>query len=131
MSPDMTRQSSGSRAERDAKLLEVLSFETMPIVLLKQIRDAQTPMHACFQAVQLADFQVLGFRGAGQLPGSHSLQIQELANEPLRRELGFAADPVPAVTAFWVDFDFEVTVSQELWRASTEALSVTVGPVSK
>ena len=131
MSPDATGQSSGSSAERDAKLLEVLSFETMPIVLLKQIRDAQTPMHACFQAVQLADFQVLGFRGAGQLPGSHSVQIQELANEPLRRELGFAAGPVAAVTAFWVDFDFMVTVSQELWRANCEAPSVTVGQVSK
>ena len=112
-------------------MLEVLSFETMPIVLLKQIHDAQTPMHACFQAVQLADFQVLGFRGAGQLPGSHSVQIQELANEPLRRELGFGAGPVTALTAFWVDFDFMVTVSQELWRASTEAPSVTVGHVSK
>jgi hypothetical protein len=131
ISLDMTGQSFGSRAERDAKLLEVLSFETLPIVLLKQIRDARTPMHACFQAVQLADFSVLGFRGAGELPGRHSLQIQELANEPLRRELGFAAGPVPAVTAFWVDFDFEVTVSKELWRADTEALSVTMGPVSK
>lgn len=129
-SSDTTGESSGSRAERDAKLLEVLSFETMPIVLLKQIRDAQTPMHACYQAVQLADFRVLGFRGAGQLPGSHSVQIQELANEPVRRELGFAAGPVTAVSAFWADFDFMVTVSQELWRATTEALSVTVGQVS-
>jgi hypothetical protein len=123
---DATPDSLGSRVEGDARALDMLSSGVLPIVLLKQIRDARTPLYACYQAVQLADFEVVTLRGARLLPGKYSVEIEDLVNEPLRRELGFAPGPLTPVTAFQVDFDFRVTVAQELWRADTATPVVTV-----
>ena len=105
------------RLKHAARAAELLASETLPMVFLKQIRDAATPLLACFQAIHAADFKVTGYRGAGHLPGEYRIDIADLANEPFRRELGLPAGPLTPVGAFWVDFDFELSVGDEIWRA--------------
>lgn len=100
-----------------ARAMEFFSAETLPMVFLKQIRDATTPLRACFQSVHVADFVVTAFRGAGRLPGMYEININELANEPMRRDLGIADGTITPIGAFWVDFDFTLTIADELWRA--------------
>jgi hypothetical protein len=110
----------GAAADIDhaARAAELLASETLPMVFLKQIRDARTPLFACFQAIHAADFVVTGYRGAGHLPGRYSIDIKDLANEPIRRDLGLPDGPLTPVGAFWVDFDFTLSVGDEIWRAA-------------
>ena len=96
----------------------MLSAQTLPMVFLKQVRDGRMPLYACYQAIQKADFVVTGYRGAGHLPGSYRVHIEELVSDPIRRDLGFAKDdPLTPVAAFWVDFDFTLSIAEEIWRA--------------
>ena len=99
--------------------LELLADETLPMVFLKQVRDGQMPLRACYQAVQRADFVVTNYRGAQRLPGTFRIDIDDLANEPIRRDLGLPSGPLEPVDAFVVDFDFTLSVAEEIWRSDT------------
>ena len=88
--------------------------------------DARTPLYACFQGIHAADFVVTGYRGAGHLPGRYrASDIADLANEPIRRDLGLPDGPLTPVGAFWVDFDFTLSVGDEIWRAAVPPTVVT------
>ena len=119
--PDLAGAAGGGDAAQDidhaARAVELLAAETLPMVFLKQIRDARTPLLACYQAIQTADFVVTNYRGAGHLPGRYTIDIEHLVNEPIRRDLGLPDGPLTPVGAFWVDFDFVLTVADEVWRA--------------
>jgi hypothetical protein len=121
--PDVMRVARDDHAGDDldhaARAAELLATETLPMVFLKQIRDGRLPLHACYQAIQTADFVVTGFRGAGQLPGEYHIEIDDLANEPIRRDLGLPDGTIVPVGAYWVDFDFTLSIAQEIWRAPT------------
>ncbi len=107
-----------------AHAAELLASETLPMVFFKQIRDART-LYACFQGIHAADFVVTGSRGAGHLPGRYRIDIADLANEPIRRDLGLPDGPLTPVGAFWVDFDFTLSVGDEIWRAAVPPTVVT------
>ena len=113
----------GSKDRRNASgpdmldALELLTDETLPMVFLKQVRDGRMPLRACYQAVQRADFVVTAYRGATRLPGTYRIDIHDLANEPIRRDLGIPAGPLEPVDAFVVDFDFTLSVAEEIWRS--------------
>ncbi len=104
----------GDLFDRLTGALQLLSEETLPMIFLKQIRDARRPTKACYQGIHFADFKVTGFRGAGRLP-EPTLKLNNLANVPIRRELGLAAGDLTAIAAFWVDFDFTLSVAERVW----------------
>lgn len=99
--------------------LELLAEETLPMVFLKQVRDGQMPLRACYQAVQQADFKVTAYRGAYELPGPFRVTITDMVNEPIARDLGLVGNVHTPVAAFMVDFDFTLSVAEEIWRSSS------------
>jgi hypothetical protein len=111
----------------EEKLFEMLFSESLPMLFLKQIRDGEAPGLACYQAIQLANFTVTGFYGAGVLPGTWAVSLNNLANEPIRRELGLKEGVLTPLAAFWVDFDFDLSVTEKLWTNRAQSISVTVG----
>jgi Acetoacetate decarboxylase (ADC) len=113
-----------SARRRDDELPDLLFFEHLvredvPMLLLKQFRDAHVQGAACYQAVVLVDMVVSAFRGGGLLPDDYRVRTAELAGEPIMRELGIAASCTPRV-AFWLHFDFLVQLGQILWEAELD-----------
>lgn len=92
--------------------------EDVPMLLLKQFRDAHEQGAACYQAVVLVDMVVSVFRGGGLLPDDYRVRVEALDGEPISRELGIARSCKPRL-AFWLDFDFLVQLGQILWEAQT------------
>jgi hypothetical protein len=91
--------------------------EDIPMLLLKQFRDAHEEGAACYQAIVWVDMVVSLFRGGGFLPNDYRIRIDELDGEPISRELGIARTCAPRV-AFWLHFDFVVELGQILWEAA-------------
>ena len=100
----------------DLRFFAQLADETLPVLLLKQFRDAAVQAAACYQAVVLVETTVSHFRGGGLLQPGYTVEVEPLAGEPLGRELGIAASSV-AHAAFWLDFDFVVPLGEILWEA--------------
>jgi hypothetical protein len=134
--------SGGGAAEIDhlAGAVELLVSQTVPMIFLKQIRDARQPTRACYQSIHTANFHVTGFRGAGRMPGEPTLLLEDFDNVPICRELGLdgcrqgtgssaTAHELVPIDSFWVDFDFNLTVAEEVWvqpQSASTAPSVTV-----
>ena len=102
--------------------LEALFFEQMvreniPMLLLKQFRDAHQQGSACYQAVLTVDMAVTTFRSGGLLPNDYTITIADLAGEPISRELGVPHTCRPRL-AFWLEFDFLVRLGTILSEAS-------------
>ena len=117
------RATRGARRRADA-LADVLFFEHLveeevPMLLLKQFRDAQVQGAACYQAVVLVNMVVSEFRGGGLLPGDYRVHVNDLAGEPIMRELGIAPTCSPLM-AFWLNFDFVVRLGEILWEARVD-----------
>lgn len=89
--------------------------KSVPMVLLKQIRDAVLPGAACYQAIIEVANEVTAFRGGGFLP-DYEVMFAEWAGEPIVRELGIRPVQVPHV-GFWLEFDFLVHLGTVLWEA--------------
>jgi Acetoacetate decarboxylase (ADC) len=115
-----------SRILGDLKMLELMAADIVPMVFLKQIRDARLPLHACYQSISLADFVVQAFRGGGPLEDDYVIELNDLANDPIRREFGFPDGPLTPEGCFWANFDFTLAVSEEIYRAPTGPPDVTV-----
>lgn len=98
-------------------LMHDLFAGVVPMVLLKQFRDAEITTAACYQAIVQVNNTVLGFQGGGFLPPGYEVTIADLAGEPIGRELGVALHQVPRV-GFWLEFSFLVQMGLLLWEAS-------------
>jgi hypothetical protein len=108
------------------KVLDMVLSQALPMLFLKQIRDGQEPERACYRAIQLATFTVTGFRGAGVLPGVWSVTLSNLANEAISRDLGLKDGIVTPLAAFWVDFDFDLSVTEPLWSSNAQSIKVSI-----
>jgi hypothetical protein len=151
--PGLMQGVTGASDEDDidhlAGAVELLVSRTLPMVFLKQIRDARQPTRACYQAIHTANFEVTGFRGAGRLRGKPTLLLEDFDNIPICRELGLdgcrqstdgtgsagTAHELVPIDSFWVDFDFNLTVAEEVWvqpqgPAAAASVSVSTGASS-
>lgn len=91
--------------------------ENIPMVLLKQFRDAHQQGAACYQAVVEVGNAVLQTRAGGILPDDYTVRIEQLDGEPITRDLGVSPGPVSPLVAFWLEFDFLVHLGEILWEA--------------
>lgn len=91
--------------------------ENLPMLLLKQFRDAHQQDAACYQAVLSVDMAVTRFRTGGLLPDDYRVTFADLAGEPMSRELGVSATCRPRLS-FWMDFDFVVRLAHILWEST-------------
>lgn len=109
-------------AWRDVAGLEV------PMVFLKQFRDAADGTMACYQAIVEAANRVTDDPiEAGVLPGDWELAIAQFADVRVIDHLGLRVRPgegagdgagvVPAALHFWVKFGFVAEPGRVVWRA--------------
>ena len=116
---DLVARRAGVAAELEPALLFLcqLALGRVPVVLLKEFRDAADPRFACYQAIIEAPQTMLAFRGGGLLSGGWVVEIADLDGEPLVRELGLKAGPSNPGLAFWLDIDFRIERGRTLWEA--------------
>jgi hypothetical protein len=94
-------------------LLAILAINLgfkIPIVFLKQVRDASQPARARHQEVLDADgfVPLSGFRGGGFLEGDHDVLVNDYISHPIRMELGLPSGKLRPRFAFELDFDFDM-----------------------
>jgi hypothetical protein len=89
----------------------------LPMVFLKQFRDAVQPTRACYQAIIEANATITDFRGAGLLPRNWTLQLHQYASHRIIDTLALNPAPHTVNNGFWVDFSFSMDLGQEIWRA--------------
>jgi Acetoacetate decarboxylase (ADC) len=116
---DLVARRAGVAVELEPALLFLcqLALGRVPVVLLKQFRDAADPRFACYQAIIEAPQTLLAYRGGGLLSNDWEVEVADLDGEPLVRELGVKAGPNDPGLAFWLDIDFRIERGRALWEA--------------
>jgi hypothetical protein len=89
----------------------------MPLVFLKQFRDAVDGTRACYQAIIEADAQITRFGGFGMLPGNYEVKVEPLSSHPFVEDFGLPASRLTAKIAFYANYDFTMNMGTEAWRA--------------
>lgn len=88
----------------------------VPMFFLRQFRDVAEPDRAAYQAIIEAPCDLTAFRGGGFLD-EHVLTIRTCASHPIARDLGLSPGRIETGFGFWADFDFDIALGKELWRA--------------
>jgi hypothetical protein len=86
-------------------LVTDLATGDVPMVFLKQFRDAGEPTKACYQAVIEAPSHLEKFHGGG-LTYPHDVSITPCASHPIVAECGLAGPTLVAEVGFWCKMDF-------------------------
>jgi len=79
--------------------------DRIPLVFLKQFRDAQDSRKACYQKIIEAPLQVETFHEGGVFLDSYALNIAPLASHPLAQNLGLQLEQKSMLGA-WMKVDF-------------------------
>jgi hypothetical protein len=97
------------------KDLSTLWTAPIPMVFLKQFRDAVHPNYACFQKVQETTTEMTRLLSLPRIYlNRYEIVFKDWASHPIRADLGLPNGPVPVDLAFWAQFDFEIGVCQEI-----------------
>jgi len=78
----------------------------IPLVFLKQFRDAQDTHKACYQKLIEASLKVETFYEGGLFPEAYRLHIEELASHPLAHRLGLQGAGQKSTFGAWLRVDF-------------------------
>jgi hypothetical protein len=97
-------------------LVDDLATGDVPMVFLKQFRDATDPTRACYQAVLEAPAHLEKFY-AGWFTHPHEVSIAAFASHPIVAECGLTGHTIRADHGFWVKMDF----AMQLGRVVAEA----------
>jgi hypothetical protein len=81
------------------------ALQDIPLVFLKQFRDAGQTRQACFQQVVEAPIELRTFRGGGFFDQPAGMTLRGLDSHPLARLLGLQASQTSTLGA-WLDVDF-------------------------
>ncbi len=107
------------------ELFELVVHGIMPMVFLKQFRDARVGTNACYQAVVEAPAQITKFRRAGEIGADYQVAIHSYASHPIVADLGLQGTVTDSTTdwcgnvlsAWYADFDFETLDATQFWTA--------------
>ncbi|MBN2119005.1 MAG: hypothetical protein JW730_20725 [Anaerolineales bacterium] len=80
--------------------------DDIPLVFLKQFRDAQHTHKACYQRHIEAPLQVETFHEGGLFPEPYTLSIAALASHPLAQNLGLNETSQTSISGAWMRVDF-------------------------
>lgn len=89
------------------------ALQNIPLVFLKQFRDARHAQKACYQAVVEAPLQIEAFHGGGFFSQPAELSLRTLASHPLMRMLGLKENQATGMGA-WLKVDFTLGLGTEL-----------------
>jgi hypothetical protein len=78
----------------------------IPLVFLKQFRDAQNPRKACYQRLIEAPLKVETFFEGGLFSEPYTLSIVSLASHPLAQSLGLKEGSQKSTLGAWMHVDF-------------------------
>ncbi|HTU92878.1 MAG TPA: acetoacetate decarboxylase family protein [Gemmataceae bacterium] len=97
------------------KDLSTLWTVPIPMVFLKQFRDAVHPKYACFQKVQETTPEMTRLLSLPRIYlNRYEIVFADWASHPVRADLGLPDGAIPVDLAFWTQFDFEIGVCQEI-----------------
>lgn len=99
-------------------LLEDLMHGRVPMIFLKQFRDAVHSTQASYQAVIEASAMLERFHRGGLLHGNFEITIHPYQSHPIHEDLGLPAGILRPLLSYWVEFDFSIANGTELWKAS-------------
>ena len=91
-----------------AEVEHTITEGRIPVVSLKQYRDAVSPDHACYQAIVNAVMRITKYHGGGLLMGRYEVKIHDYASTPIVQELGLklqADGTAEPRGAYWMSFD--------------------------
>lgn len=92
----------------------------IPLVFLKQFRDAADIRRACYQAIIRTSARLDTFHQGGILEHTYYLKLSPHANHPLGKLLGLQTNQqerVQALLGFWIHVDFTLAHGAEVWKA--------------
>lgn len=89
----------------------------IPLLLLKQIRDAVAPELACHQSVLACTPDSIALRSLRVLQGSYQIEFHPCASHPIVEDLGIETTSLGAARGFFVDMDFTLGQTEILWEA--------------
>ena len=107
------------------ELFQFVAHGTMPMVFLKQFRDARVGTNACYQAVVEAPARITTFRSAGEIGADYQVTIHSYASHPIVADLGLLGTVNTAtndwsgkvLSAWYADFDFQTLDASRIWTA--------------
>ena len=91
----------------------------VPIVNLKQFRDAADTTRACYQAIIESSMTAGTVHQGGLLAQDFLLDLPRYASHRIAGDLGITGvTDIPVRAAFYVNMDFVANAGEEVWRAS-------------
>ncbi len=117
---DLLKQMEVNPENKWVELGTELIKDNVPVVFLKQFRDAADSHRACYQAVVEAPIQIRQFQQGGFLAGQYTLRINQLASHPVAQTLGLRlenGEQQPLVGA-WLKANFVMGEGAEIWKAT-------------
>jgi hypothetical protein len=97
-------------------LVDDLATGDVPMVFLKQFRDAGDPTKACYQAVIEAPSHLEKLY-AGWFTHPHEISIAAYASHPIVAECGLTGHTIRADHGFWVKMDFAMQLGKVIAEA--------------
>jgi hypothetical protein len=110
------------RGSPDDMIADMVGGGRPSLVFLKQFRDVECPTKACHQAVVEAPISIdpVGASYEALDPNLFKITVEDWASHPIASELGVAAgQPVVPQRAFHAEFNFDIQLGLEVWRAPT------------
>jgi hypothetical protein len=97
-------------------LFSYVKSTSVPMVFLKQFRDATDPTRACYQRVVTAraDVDPTSVRHAGPLWGDYTLTLADFASHPIASDLGLKVGDNHIDHAFRLEYSFEMLPGAEV-----------------
>ena len=111
-------------------IFDYLTHTAVPVVFLKQFRDAEDGSRACYQAIvenlmkmyKYHSGRILGF---GSLGDQFEVTLYDYASHPIVNDLGLrprGTKPgesvrLPVKLSFWINFNFTVENGTTVWKA--------------
>ncbi len=113
-------------------ILEYLLNWEVPVVMLKQFRDAENGKKACYQSIVEIPMKVANFYGGkllsfGDVGTQFQVTIYNFASHPIVQDLGLFKNSsqskelanIDVKLAFWLNFDFTVENAKTIWKAGS------------
>lgn len=115
---------SGLAKVADELIGRYLSTHPLPVINLKQFRDATDSSRACYQALVNSPTEITDWTGGHFLDGDYEIEIATCDSHQIVTDLGLADKPGPDSTlvkplyGFWCDVGFRTLNGSIEWQAA-------------
>ena len=101
------------------QMVKMWAKHEIPAFNLKQIRAAEDPGKACYQAITTSPLKITRLEGMHRLPGKMEITITPCESHRIVEQLGFPGQTFPVYRALFTEMDYEATSGEVLWQSST------------